>query len=97
MNWFNDERQRYIAELLNVVGHINRSFLIRKFGISTAQAANDLSTFQRRNPKAMTYDAKIKTYVSEVARRKMKSGRNITVFFHQYDGTAEKIAKLMLK
>lgn len=63
MNWFTDQRQRWIAETLGIFGFINRWHVIRKFGVSTQQASMDLREFMKRNPGAMTYDAKSKRYV----------------------------------
>lgn len=55
---------QWIAETLHVFGYINRGHLMRKFGVSAPQAAIDFREFQKRNPKAMTYDARAKRYVA---------------------------------
>lgn len=86
MNWFNDERQRYIAELLYVVGHLKRAYLMRKYRISVAQASHDLRTFMRRHPKAMIYDKKLKAYI---ATRKDARGNLI----YDWDGMLERAIK----
>ena len=62
MNWFASHRQEWIADMLRVYGFINRFHLARKFGISTAQAANDFRAFHENNPDAMKYDARKKIY-----------------------------------
>lgn len=64
MNWFELQRQGWIAETLEVFHFINREHLRRKFGISTPQASKDLNAFQRDNPRAMTYDLSAKHYVA---------------------------------
>lgn len=64
MRWFEQHRMEWIAETLRVFGFINREHLERKFGVSSAQAANDFGAFQRLHPNAMTYDASAKRYVA---------------------------------
>ena len=63
MNWFENTRLEWIAEILNVFGYINREHLMRKFGISKPQASKDLNTFARLNPKSIRYDLSSKRYV----------------------------------
>lgn len=62
MRWFENHRMDWIAETLRVFRFINRSHLIRKFGISEPQASNDLRTFQGQHPKAMKYNVKTRRY-----------------------------------
>ena len=62
MNWFADQRQAWIAEMLRVYGFINREHLQRKFGISQPQASLDLQTYRRAHP-ALRYDVSRKCYV----------------------------------
>ena len=50
--------------MLDVYGHINRSHLMRKFGVSNAQAALDFAAFKREKPGQMTYDPRRKSYVA---------------------------------
>lgn len=66
MRWFEQHRMDWIAEALRVYGYINREHLVRKFGVSQAQAATDFTRFQERNPRAMTYDKSLKRYVARV-------------------------------
>ena len=68
MNWFHQQRQGWIAEMLKVYGFINREHLQRKFGISVPQASKDLQTFARSNPGVMTYDLSMKCYVRTEGR-----------------------------
>lgn len=62
MNWAAKQRQIFIRERLNETGQINRADIMQEFGISIAQASLDLSAFRDENPKAVTYDLKLKTY-----------------------------------
>jgi hypothetical protein len=63
MNWFTDQRQRWIAETVGIFGFINREHIVRKFGVSVPQASTDLRDFQRMHPKAIEYDKTAKCYV----------------------------------
>lgn len=62
MRWFEQHRQDWIAETLEVFGFINRDHLVRKFGVSVPQASKDLQRFQRDNPGAMIYNLNTKRY-----------------------------------
>lgn len=66
MRWFEEQRQAWIAEMLEIYGFIGREQLMKKFGISTAQCAIDFGEFQTANPGAMTYNLSSKRY--EVAK-----------------------------
>jgi hypothetical protein len=66
MNWFGEQRIEWIAETLRVFGFIQRRHLMRKFGISTPQATNDLREYQRRFPRTIRYDRSRKMYVTTV-------------------------------
>jgi hypothetical protein len=65
MNWFTEQRQLWIAEMLHIYGFINREHLQRKFGISQPQASDDLQTFLRNHPGKVRYDLRQKCYVAE--------------------------------
>lgn len=69
MKWFEQARQDWIAETLDVFGFINRVHLMRKFGISEPQASKDLNQFKRDNPDEMTYDLATKRYVKVTGAR----------------------------
>ena len=64
MKWFEQQRQAWIAEMLQVYGFINREHLERKFGISTPQASKDLQKFVRAHPDDIEYDLSRKCYVA---------------------------------
>jgi hypothetical protein len=63
MAWAEDYRQNWIAETLYVFGYINRVHLMRKFDISTPQAAKDFARFMREHPGEMAYDTSRKCYI----------------------------------
>ncbi len=62
MSWFGDQRQKWIAETLDIFGFINREHIMRKFGVSVPQASADLRDFQKQNPEAITYNKSAKRY-----------------------------------
>jgi hypothetical protein len=77
MNWFAEQRQSWIAEMLNIYGFINREHLQRKFAVSQPQASKDLNLFVRQYPQAVTYDLSRKCYVRIGARFVDGKGRTV--------------------
>lgn len=67
MRWFARHRQEWIFETLRVFGYINRDHIVKKFGVSIAQAAVDFREFQKENPGVMEYDKSAKRYVATAA------------------------------
>lgn len=67
MRWFARHRLEWIAETLRVFGYINREHVVKKFGVSMAQAAVDFREFQKENPGVMEYDKSGKRYVAIAA------------------------------
>jgi hypothetical protein len=63
-DWCSEQRQAWIAEMLQVYGFLNRDHLMRKFRISQPQASADLRTFMETHPRAMRYDLSRKCYVA---------------------------------
>ena len=63
----NNYRQRkalkFIEKALRCFGHVNATNVQLWFDMSHAQAAKDIRTFQRLNPKAMVYDKANKWFV----------------------------------
>ena len=54
----------WIEETLRVFGYINREHVMKKFGVSAPQAANDFREFQKLRPSAMKYDKSAKRYIA---------------------------------
>lgn len=63
--WFHRHRMEWIAEMLLVYGFINRSHLMRKFGISIVQSSKDLNDFKKLHPDEIAYDLHGKQYVAK--------------------------------
>ena len=62
MSWFTKERQRFIKELVDTQGHVNRKDIMSKFNVSIATASLDLTTFQKKNPGKLFYSNSRKRY-----------------------------------
>lgn len=63
MRWAQRQRSAFIGERLLSNGAVNRSDLVRKFGVSVPQASVDLRRFDEAHPGAMRYDKSRKAYV----------------------------------
>ena len=64
-NWFAQHKQAWIDDMINIYGHINRKHLMKKFGISPAQATKDLQTYLAKNPDKIFYDPFRKAYYAK--------------------------------
>lgn len=62
MNWFAEHRIDWIKESLEIFGAVRREHVMKKFGISTAQASLDLREVRSRWPGLMSYDLSEKVY-----------------------------------
>ncbi|WP_299734620.1 hypothetical protein [uncultured Roseobacter sp.] len=64
MNWYGEQRQAWIKEMLRIYGFINRSHIVEKFGCSPQLAGHDLTAFQEANVDWVRYDNRRKAYVN---------------------------------
>lgn len=62
MRWFEEERQRWIGEMIHIYGFVNREHVMRKFGVSTPQASKDINRFLKNNVNTLTYNLHTKRY-----------------------------------
>lgn len=62
MSWCTDQRQAWIAEMVEIFGFINREHIEKKFGVSTQQASADIQEFMRANPARIAYNVSAKRY-----------------------------------
>ena len=62
MNYFQKLRHDFITEFIEEHGHINRSDITEKFGVSVPLASNDIGVWMEKNPNKISYNAKIKRY-----------------------------------
>ena len=63
MRWAEKQRISFICDHLAKRGWVGRKPIMDKFGVSLAQAANDLGTVRRLHPGLMNYDKQQKRYV----------------------------------
>lgn len=63
MTWFTEQRFAWIKESVEIFGYVNRGHIVKKFGITTAQASVDIREVQARWPDLMDYDTSGKRYV----------------------------------
>ncbi len=64
LRWSQDKRLRAVDAIAFWDGRINRSDLIRRFGISVPQATNDLRRYLELAPGNLRYDPRQKTYLA---------------------------------
>lgn len=72
-HWAAARRLDYIDARLAILGEVNRSDLMRAFGVSMGQASVDIAAYVRLYPSAIRYDRQRKRYVatrSNQARRR---------------------------
>lgn len=62
ITWAQEQRLNWIAEMCEIYGFINREHLVKKFRISTPQAALDFGLFARTRPEFLVYDPHKKHY-----------------------------------
>jgi len=63
MTWFTEQRFAWIKESVEIFGYVNRGHIVKKFGITAAQASVDIREVQARWPDLMDYDTSGKRYV----------------------------------
>jgi hypothetical protein len=64
MRWGAEQRLEFIEFRAFWEGGVNRSDITDRFGVSTPQASNDLSLYQRLAPANLLYDSSAKRYVA---------------------------------
>ncbi|MCG7520876.1 hypothetical protein [Ruegeria sp. Ofav3-42] len=64
MNWYAEQRQNWIGEMLRIYGFINRSHIVEKFGCSPQSAGHDLTKFQAKHSDWVRYDNRRKAYIN---------------------------------
>lgn len=65
LRWGVEQRLEFIEFRLFWEGHVNRSDVMEKFGLSVNQASSDLNRYIRLAPANMTYDKSLRTYVRD--------------------------------
>lgn len=62
MRYFEQLRIAWIIEMVQIFGFINRSHVVKKFGVTVAVASSDFGKVQKIHPHLMRYDTSQKCY-----------------------------------
>jgi hypothetical protein len=69
LRWSIEQRLGFIEERLFWLGAVNRTDLVRRFGVSMSQASGDIARYLAREPAGVSYDKSAKRYVAGEAFR----------------------------
>jgi predicted DNA-binding transcriptional regulator YafY len=64
LRWSVERRLAFIEERLFWLGEVNRTDLVRRFGVSMGQASADIARYLARTPPGVDYDKRAKCYVA---------------------------------
>ena len=73
LRWSVERRLAFIDERLFWLGEVNRTDLMRRFGVSMGQASADIARYLARAPKGVAYDKSAKRYVADAGFRPILS------------------------
>lgn len=91
LRWGVEQKLQFIEFRLFWEGHVNRSDLIDKFGVSPNQASGDLNRYIALAPDNMVYDKSGKTYVRASAFEPLFMKPDATQYLSQVRSVAEGI------
>lgn len=91
LRWGVEQKLQFIEFRLFWEGHVNRSDLIDKFGVSPNQASGDLNRYIALAPDNMVYDKSGKTYVRASAFQPLFLKPDATQYLSQVRSLAEGI------
>lgn len=91
LRWGVEQKLQFIEFRLFWEGHVNRSDLIDKFGVSPNQASGDLNRYIALAPDNMVYDKSGKTYVRSSAFKPLFLKADATQFLSQVRSVSEGI------
>jgi predicted DNA-binding transcriptional regulator YafY len=91
LRWGVEQKLQFIEFRLFWEGHVNRSDLIDKFGVSPNQASGDLNRYIALAPDNMAYDKSGKTYVRASAFKPLFLKPDATQYLSQVRSVAEEI------
>jgi len=69
LRWSVERRLAFIEERLYWLGHVNRTDLVRRFGVSMSQASGDIARYLALAPQGVSYDKRAKHYAAGDAFR----------------------------
>lgn len=91
LRWGVEQKLQFIEFRLFWEGHVNRSDLIEKFGVSVNQASGDLNRYIALTPDNMVYDKSGKTYVRASTFKPLFLRPDATQYLSQLRSVAEGI------
>jgi len=65
LRWSVERRLAFVEERLFWLGEVNRTDLVRRFGVSLGQASADIARYLARAPQGVRYDKTAKRYVAD--------------------------------
>src|SRR5260370_19535743 len=71
LRWSIEQRLGLIEGRLVWLGAVNRTDLVRRFGVSMSQASGDIARYLARDPAGVSYDKSAKRYVAGEAFRQV--------------------------
>ena len=89
LRWGVEQKLHFIEFRLFWEGHVNRSDLIEKFGVSPNQASGDLNRYIALAPDNMVYDKSGKTYVRSPAFKPLFLKPDASQYLSQVRSIAE--------
>jgi hypothetical protein len=69
LRWSVEQRLAFIDARLFWLGEVNRTDLVRRFGVSMGQASVDIAHYLARAPAGVSYDKRDKRYVADASFR----------------------------
>lgn len=91
LRWGVEQKLQFIEFRLFWEGHVNRSDLVEKFGVSVNQASGDLNRYIALAPDNMLYDKSGKTYVRSSSFEPLFLKPDATHYLSQVRSIAEGI------
>ena len=65
LRWSIERRLAFIEERLFWLGEVNRTDLVRRFGVSMSQASADIARYLAHDPPGVIYDKSVKRYAAQ--------------------------------
>jgi hypothetical protein len=80
LRWSVEQRLAFVEERLFWLGEVNRTDLVRRFGVSMSQASGDIGRYLALEPPGVTYDKSAKRYVAAESFRPVLAAPNAKRF-----------------
>src|ERR1700724_4794327 len=80
LRWSVERRLAFVEERLFWRGEVNRTDLVRRFGVSMSQASADIARYLAHDPPGVIYDKSAKRYAAQPDFRPLLAKPNATRF-----------------